>query len=73
MTKQDIAKLAQIYHDDAYRVLGNLAGEMAEKWSKVRNGGTTEFAYLKAAIEKEAKAEGLREFLNEIENLTKNK
>lgn len=73
MRQDEIKKLSALYHEETFTVLRSLAVEMVNRWSETRNDASSEFAYLKDAIGKEKKAEGIQEFLNEIEKLSQKK
>ena len=71
ITKQDKSKVAALVMSDTYRVLQQVAQDMLTEWSREKNSADEQFAFLKEAIGREKKIEGISDFLKRLEELTK--
>lgn len=71
ITKQDKAKVAALVMSDTYRVLQQIAQDMLSEWAREKNSADEQFAFLKEAIGREKKIEGMSDFLKRLEELTK--
>lgn len=71
ITKQDKARIAGLVTSDTYRVLQQIAQDLIAEWANQKIGANEQFTYLKEAIGREKKGEGIATFLNYLEDLTK--
>lgn len=61
-------QLVKILHSNEFEALIKLYGEMIDKWNEQNVIGKDEFETLKLLFIREGKKEGLREFINILEN-----
>ena len=69
MIQSDKGKLKNLVVSDTYNTLIRLKEEMTANWNNQLPSGAKEFDYLRNALERDGKIQGVRAFIQEIERL----
>jgi DNA primase large subunit len=68
MQEANRKQLIKLLHSNEFEAVIKLSSEIIEKWNEDNVIGKDEFETLKLLFTREGKKEGLREFLNALEN-----